>query len=76
MRNKKDTALKIFQEQTVLTHWDEEQKKWFFSIINVIAILADNHRPIKYWSDLKTKLKDEWSELSKYRTVENARTGW
>jgi hypothetical protein len=61
---KKNAALKIFQEQTVRTHWDEEQEKWFFSIIDVIAILADNTRSRKYWSDLKKKLKDEGSELS------------
>ncbi len=60
----KDTALKIFQEQTVRTHWDEEQEKWVFSIIDVIAILADNTRSRKYWSDLKKKFKDEGSELS------------
>lgn len=60
----KDTALKMFQEQTVRTHWDEKQEKWFFSIIDVIAILADNSRSRKYWSDLKKKLKDEGSELS------------
>jgi hypothetical protein len=64
--NKKDTALKIFQEQTVRTHWNEEQEKWYFSIIDVIAILANNPRPRKYWSDLKKKLKDEGSELSEY----------
>jgi len=63
-KDKQDTALKIFQEQTVRTHWDEDQEKWFFSIIDVIAILADNSRSRKYWSDLKKKLKDEGSELS------------
>lgn len=63
-KDKKDTALKIFQEQNVRTYWDEEQEKWFFSIIDVIAILADNSRSRKYWSDLKKKLKDEGSELS------------
>lgn len=62
--NKQDTALKIFQEQSVRTYWDEEQEKWFFSIIDVIAILANNSRSRKYWSDLKKKLKDEGSELS------------
>ena len=63
-KDKKDTALKIFQDQSVRTYWDEEQEKWFFSIIDVIAILADNSRSRKYWSDLKKKLKDEGSELS------------
>ena len=62
--NKKDITLKIFQEQAVRTHWDEEQEKWLFSVIDVIAILADNSRSRKYWSDLKKKLKYEGSELS------------
>lgn len=56
--------IKLFQTQQVRTHWDEIEEKWFFSIVDVIAILADNSRPRKYWSDLKKKLKDEGSELS------------
>ncbi len=56
--------LKLFEEQSVRTHWDVEQEKWYFSIVDVVAILADNARPRKYWSDLKTKLNAEGSELS------------
>ena len=56
--------IKLFQTQQVRTHWDEIEEKWYFSIVDVIAILADNSRPRKYWSDLKKKLKDEGSELS------------
>lgn len=63
-KNKKETALRIFQEQTVRTHWHDEEEKWYFSVIDVVAILANNPRPRKYWSDLKKKLKDEGSELS------------
>ena len=62
--NKKNTALKIFQEQTVRTHWDEEKEKWFFSIIDVIAILTESVNPRKYWSVLKTRLKKEGSQLA------------
>jgi len=40
------------------------QEKWFFSIIDVIAALTGNDRPRKYWNALKTKLKEEGSELS------------
>lgn len=64
MSNKEVSSLKIFQEQTVRSHWNEKQEKWFFSVVDVIAILANNPRPRKYWSDLKKKLKDEGSELS------------
>jgi len=57
--------LKLFEEQSVRTHWDEEQGKWYFSVVDVIAILAENTRPRKYWSDLKAKLNTEGSQLSK-----------
>ena len=60
----KENAIKLFQDQRVRVHWDEEQEKWFFSIIDVIEVLTDSPRPRKYWNALKTKLKKEGSELS------------
>ena len=60
----KENKLQLFQEQSIRTHWDEKQEKWYFSIVDVIAVLADNSRARKYWSDLKKKLRDEGSELS------------
>jgi len=60
----KENKVQLFQKQPVRTLWDEEQEKWYFSIVDVVAILAENSRPRKYWSDLKKKLKDEGSELS------------
>ena len=60
----KENAIKIFEQKQVRTHWDEEQQKWYFSVIDVIEILTESPRPRKYWSALKTKLKDEGSELS------------
>lgn len=60
----KKTAIKIFEEKKVRTLWIDEDEKWYFSIIDVIEILTNNARPRKYWSDLKTKLKKEGSELS------------
>lgn len=56
--------IKLFEQQKVRTHWDEEQQKWYFSIIDVIEILTGTDRGRKYWNDLKTKLKKEGSELS------------
>ncbi len=64
MKNK-DTALKIFQEQTVRTHWDEEQEKWFFSIIDVIVILTEQNNfqgGRNYWKVLKHRLVKEGNE--------------
>ena len=60
----KETAIKLFEQQKIQTLWDEEKEKWFFSVIDVVAILAKNDRPRKYWSDLKRKLKNEGSQLS------------
>ena len=61
---KKETAIKLFQEQKVRTHWNETEEKWYFSIVDVIAILTESERPRRYWNDLKTKFKKEGSELS------------
>ena len=60
----KENAIKLFQDKRVRVQWDEEQDKWFFSIIDVIEVLTDSPRPRKYWNALKTKLKKEGSELS------------
>ena len=61
----KQNEIKIFEEKKVRTLWDEEQEKWYFSIIDVIEILTDSPRPRKYWNALKTKLKAEGSQLSR-----------
>lgn len=60
----KETAIKVFEDKKIRTHWDEEQEKWFFSVVDVISVLAGNDRPRKYWSDLKRKLQKEGSQLS------------
>ncbi len=60
----KENAIKLFQDQRVRVQWNDEQEKWFFSIIDVIEVLTDSPRPRKYWNALKTKLKKEGSEAS------------
>jgi len=60
----REKAIKLFQDQRVRVEWDNEQEKWFFSIIDIIGILTESERPRKYWSDLKKKLKTEGSEVS------------
>jgi hypothetical protein len=60
----KNSAIKLFNQNQIRTHWDEEQECWYFSVVDVIEALSGTDRPRKYWSDLKTKLKKEGSELS------------
>jgi DNA-damage-inducible protein D len=55
--------IKLFEEKKVRTHWDEEQQKWYFSVIDVIEILTGSTIPKRYWSDLKKKLAAEGSEV-------------
>ena len=59
---KKD--IKIFESKKLRSSWDNEQEKWYFSIIDVIEVLTDSPRPRKYWNALKSKLQAEGSELS------------
>lgn len=60
----KETAIKLFEEQKVRVEWDENQEKWWFSIVDVVAVLTQSPNPRKYWSVLKTRLKTEGSELT------------
>ncbi|MBI1779869.1 MAG: Bro-N domain-containing protein [Sphingobacteriales bacterium] len=61
---KKENEIKIFEDKKVRTLWDAEQEKWYFSIVDVIAILTESPNPRKYWSVLKTRLKAEGSQLA------------
>ena len=58
--------VQLFENQRIRTAWDEEQEEWYFSIVDVVAVLTDQpdqRHAAKYWSVLKTRLKQEGSEL-------------
>ena len=57
-------AIKLFEEYKIRTKWDSEIEDHYYSVIDVIAVLTESKRPRKYWSDLKSKLKSEGSEVS------------
>ena len=61
---KQENAIQLFENKNVRTLWDEEQEKWYFSIVDVIGVLTDSPNPRKYWSVLKTRLKSEGSQLA------------
>ena len=62
--NNNNLALKLFEGKQIRVVWDEEKEKYLFSVVDIIQVLTDSPRPRKYWSALKTKLKDEGDELS------------
>ncbi len=59
-----ELMIKLFDERQVRVVWDEEQEKYFFSVVDVVEVLTDSPNPRKYWSVLKTRLKKEGSELA------------
>jgi len=59
----KENAIKLFQDHRVRVHWNEEDEKWFFSIVDIIGILTESVNPNNYWKGLKSRLKKEGSEL-------------
>ncbi len=59
---KKENAVKIFEHKQVRTHWDEDLEKWYFAIVDVIAILSDSSNPQVYWRVLKKRLLAEGNE--------------
>lgn len=60
----KESSIKLFEQKQIRSQWSEEDEKWYFSITDVIEVLTGTDRPRKYWSDLKSKLKKEGSQLS------------
>lgn len=58
----KKEAIKIFEEKKVRAVWDDETEEWYFSVIDVVAVLTDSLDPKRYWSVLKSRLKKEGCE--------------
>jgi len=60
----KSTKIAIFEGKKIRRHWNDKKEKWYFSVVDVVEVLAQTSRPRKYWDDLKRKLKVEGSQLS------------
>ena len=58
----KKNSIKLFGEEKVRAVWDEEKEKWFFSVVDIVAILTESPNPQTYWRVLKKRLKDEGNE--------------
>lgn len=58
----KEEAIKLFEQKQVRSIWDEEQEKWYFSIVDVVAILTESIDVQAYWRKLKQRLKQEGNQ--------------
>ena len=58
----KETAIKLFEDKRVRVLWDEEQEKWFFSIVDVVEVLTKSIDANAYWRKLKERMKKEGNQ--------------
>ena len=58
----KKNSIKLFEEHKVRTSWNSQEEKWYFSVIDIVAILTESKDPTAYWRKLKQRLKAEGNE--------------
>lgn len=54
--------LQLFEDQPIRTAWDNDHEEWYFSIVDVVAVLTDSPNPNNYWKVLKKRLKNEGNQ--------------
>ena len=54
--------LQLFEDKAIRTAWDEEKEEWYFSVVDVVAVLTESPNPQTYWRVMKKRLKDEGNE--------------
>ena len=58
-----ENKIKVFENKQVRTSWNTEEEEWYFSVVDIVAVLTDSEDPNNYWKVLKNRLKKEGSEL-------------
>lgn len=58
-----ENKIKVFENKQVRTSWNAEEEEWYFSVVDIVAVLTDSEDPNNYWKVLKNRLKKEGSEL-------------
>ena len=54
--------IKLFEHKKIRSQWNAEEEKWYFSIVDIVAVLSDSLNPQVYWRVMKKRLKDEGNE--------------
>ena len=62
MKEPENNAIQLFEDQKIRVAWDAEREEWYFSIVDVVAVLTDSSDPTAYWRKLKQRLKAEGNE--------------
>lgn len=61
--------IKLFEKKQVRSKWIESEKKWYFSVIDIVAELTEITNPRRYWSDLKSQLADKEGFYELYEKI-------
>lgn len=61
--------IKLYENKEIRSVWDNEKEEWYFSIVDVVAVLTESANPRRYWSDLKRKLKEEEGANQLYEKI-------
>ena len=57
-----ENKIKVFESKQIRTLWNAEEEEWYFSVIDIVAVLTDSKDPNAYWRKLKQRLRDEGNE--------------
>ena len=60
-----ENKIKVFESRQIRTHWNAEEEEWYFSVVDIVAVLTDSNyqNARNYWKVLKNRLSEEGSEL-------------
>ncbi len=61
--------IKLYENKAIRSVWDNEKEEWYFSVVDVVAVLTESANPRRYWSDLKRKLKEEEGANQLYEKI-------
>ena len=56
-------SIRFYKDREVRTIWNDEQNKWFFSIVDIVAAITESPRPRVYWGTVKNRQKTQYGEL-------------
>lgn len=59
-------SLKLYEDSRIRALWNEEEEEWYFSVVDVVAVLTESRDARKYWNKLKQRLKEEGSQTVTY----------
>ena len=59
----RSSELALFEGKQIRRHWDGKKELWYFSVVDIVGILSESIDPRNYWKVLKSRLKEEGSEV-------------